>query len=130
MIPRDEAVASLWRLFPHTLAQVGSQGKWKGYDYLRFLSTELAQAVCHGNGRFLISIPPRHGKSELISFWLPIWFLNHFPGKRVMLASYEAEIASHWGRRVRNELQFNERVGVPVAQNNSAAHRWRWLPRW
>jgi hypothetical protein len=41
----------------------------------------------------LVSVPPRHGKSTLISHYLPAWYLGVFPERRVILTSYEAEFA-------------------------------------
>lgn len=72
-----------------------------------------------------MSCPPRHGKSELISKYLPAWFLGTFPDKRVILASYEADFAATWGRRSRSLLeQYGSWFGVKVSASSSAADRW------
>ena len=54
--------------------------------------------------RLLVTMPPCHGKSELISATLPAWWLGARPDDRIILASYEAEFAATWGRRVRDLL--------------------------
>ena len=114
----------LWRLFPHTFAERASAWKWKPYPYLRWLSLEIEKAVREGNTRIIVSMPPRHGKSEMISFWTPLWFLSKHPDKNVILASYEAELAQHWGRRVRNEAVGNPLIGIQVSADSSASDRW------
>lgn len=42
----------------------------------------------------LISTPPRHGKTDLVSKHLPAWYLGNNPGKRVILASYSADLSN------------------------------------
>lgn len=75
--------------------------------------------------RLLVAMPPRHGKSELVSHWTPVWFLDLFPTRRVILASYEADFAATWGRRVRNTItRHAERLRVRVAEDSAAATRW------
>lgn len=70
-------------------------------------------------------MPPRHGKSELISHWLPVWYLNTWPHRRIILATYGAEFAADWGRRVRNTIQEHRgSLRVSIADDSSAANRW------
>lgn len=112
-----------WAEYPHTLAQHVSKGKWKPYPYLVLISEMIAGAVIAGGGRFIFNLPPRHGKSELISKYTPAWFLNLFPEKDVILASYEADFASRWGRQVRNILSERRLMDTELAQDSSAAYR-------
>jgi predicted phage terminase large subunit-like protein len=52
--------------------------------------------------RVIVNIAPRHGKSELISYLAPAWFLGNQPAKKVIMASHTADLAVNFGRRVRN----------------------------
>ena len=52
--------------------------------------------------RVIVNIAPRHGKSELISYLAPAWFLGKYPHKKVIMASHTADLAVDFGRRVRN----------------------------
>ena len=52
--------------------------------------------------RVIVNIAPRHGKSELISYLAPAWFLGKYPHKKVIMASHTADLAVNFGRRVRN----------------------------
>jgi predicted phage terminase large subunit-like protein len=68
-------------------------------------------------------MPPRHGKSELLSHWTPIWYLANWPNKRIILASYAADFASSWGRKVRNTI-VSSGVSIQVSADSAAAARW------
>jgi len=88
------------------------------------LLVRMAEGKC---SRAIISMPPRHGKSELISANLPAWFLGMFPDKRILLSSYEADFAAQWGRRARNLIKefggiFPE--PVEVDPESTATSRW------
>ncbi|NMO09500.1 phage terminase large subunit [Methanobacterium subterraneum] len=76
--------------------------------------------------RLMVFLPPRHGKSWLVSQFFPSWYLGMFLDKRVILTAYEADFASTWGRRARDIL--NEHgpsvFGVEVNNKSSAANRW------
>lgn len=54
--------------------------------------------------RLMIFMPPRHGKSMLVSEYFPAWFLGRNPTKKMIAASYNADLASDFGRKVRNQL--------------------------
>jgi hypothetical protein len=70
-------------------------------------------------------MPPRHGKSEMISHWFPSWCFERWPRKRIILSSYEAGFASEWGRKVRNTLLENEDLlTVRLARDSKQAKNW------
>ena len=69
----------------------------KNPPHLHYIATEIQKAIqspaTDKHKLLLISIPPRHGKTQLISVHLPSWILGHWPRKRIILASYGAELA-------------------------------------
>lgn len=67
-------------------------------------------------------MPPQHGKSQLCSLYFPAWYLERHPDRHVLLASYEATFARHWGRLVRNLLA--ERGRLQLADDSQAADWW------
>lgn len=71
-------------------------------------------------------MPPRHGKSELISRYTPAWFLGNFPDKKVMLASYADTFASQWGRKSRDLLEeWGPRLwGVRLSTESKGGQQW------
>jgi predicted phage terminase large subunit-like protein len=75
----------------------------------------------------VVSMPPRHGKSFLVSHHAPAWFLGMFPDRHVGLASYETDFARSWGRKARGVLEeFGpELFNVEVDPSSRAAEEWR-----
>ena len=87
------------------------------------------EAVLDGScKRLIISMPPRHTKSEFGSWLLPSWFLGRCPEKKVIQCSNTAELAVGFGRRVRNLMDtsgFRDVFpGVELQKDSKAAHRW------
>lgn len=76
-------------------------------------------------------MPPRHGKSLLVSEHFPAWYLGQFPDRRVILTSYEADFAATWGRKARRILEGHgpSLFGVTVDRSSSAGDRWDILGR-
>jgi predicted phage terminase large subunit-like protein len=74
----------------------------------------------------VIEAPPRHGKSELVSRYLPAWYLGVFPMRRVMLVGYAAGFARGWGRKARALLAEHgrESFGIEVDRDARAAENW------
>jgi len=63
--------------------------------------------------------------SECASKYFPAWYLQVYPDRRVILASYEADFASSWGRKARDVFERNgPRIGLKVRDDSSAANRW------
>jgi len=73
----------------------------------------------------VIEAPPRHGKSELVSRYLPAWYLATFPWRRVMLVGYSAQFARAWGHRARLLLrEQGPALGLEIDRAVSAAENW------
>ena len=107
---------------PAAFASVYSRGKWQPYSYLRVIGDAIAEAVYRGGGNLLVSIPVRHGKSELLDVWSPAWFLSCFPERQVILTTYAGELAEQFSRRCRNTLRD---IGtVQISDDSHAANRW------
>lgn len=78
--------------------------------------------------RVIVNIAPRHGKSELISYLAPAWFLGKFPAKKVIMASHTADLAVNFGRRVRNLVGSEDYKKifpeVELQADSKSASRW------
>jgi predicted phage terminase large subunit-like protein len=68
----------------------------------RVLIDTLEQVERGAIKRLMVFMPPRHGKSLTASCIFPAWFLGRNPRRSVIAASYGAELAEDFGRRVRN----------------------------
>jgi len=78
--------------------------------------------------RVIVNIAPRHGKSEMISYLAPAWFLGKYPHKKVIMASHTADLAVNFGRRVRNLVGSDPYKDifpqVELQSDSKSASRW------
>jgi predicted phage terminase large subunit-like protein len=117
--PRERAMET-----PADFATMASQGKWQMAKHLEYLNQAVMDTIATG-GKLLVSMPPRHGKSEFLSKYLPVWYLGKFPDNRVMLITYGEKFAQKYGRMTRNLMrQFSEILGVGVSSDSASSSRW------
>lgn len=112
LIPFTEYTLSTYRPAPH-----------------HRLIAERLEAVERGEiDRLMIFMPPRHGKSELGSRRFPAWYLGRNPDRSIIAASYNSDLATDFGREVRNIVGTPEYACVfddtGLAVDSKAANRW------
>ena len=56
------------------------------------------------NKRLMIFMPPRHGKSELVTVRYAAWRLRRDPKMKIILASYGQELANTFSRKIKNVI--------------------------
>jgi predicted phage terminase large subunit-like protein len=71
-------------------------------SHLRILVQVLERVERGELDRVIICMPPRHGKSMTTSQLFPAWYLGRHPDRSIIASSYGQELASDFGRRVRN----------------------------
>jgi predicted phage terminase large subunit-like protein len=106
---RAADVLSNWRLTPATMMAHLDQG-WIPAKWLQYLSFKIAQCVARGNCGLLISAPPRHGKSQLSTIATPLWTLENFPHKNVVVSTYGEELSSDFSRQIRDLIMQNQDI--------------------
>jgi predicted phage terminase large subunit-like protein len=77
--------------------------------------------------RLIINMPPRHTKSEFASYLLPAWFLGLHPEKKIIQTAHTAELATGFGRKVRNLVQspvYDKVFSTKLSSDSKAAGRW------
>lgn len=72
------------------------------------LCSKLDQFVSGDIKRLIVSMPPRHGKSELISRRLPAYILGRNPDEKIIATSYGADLASTFNRDVQRIIDSPE----------------------
>jgi predicted phage terminase large subunit-like protein len=90
---------------------------------------EIFEAIAKGEKkRVIVNIAPRHGKSELISYLAPAWFLGKYPNKKVIMGSHTADLAVNFGRRVRNLVGSDSYKDIfpqiELQSDSKSASRW------
>lgn len=80
--------------------------------------------------RLIVTMPPRHGKSELVSKYFPAWYLGRYAkrGGRVILSSYEADFAASWGAQARDVLVELGASIFGLRMGDTASNRWSVQP--
>ena len=116
------ARADLIEYVKHTTPQ------YKVYAFHRQVADAL-MAVERGEiRRLMISAPPRHGKTQLVSKRFPLWYLGRNPNTQIVHCGYGGTIAEDAGRDLRN-LTYND-SHLDVFQNctllgdSTAVNKW------
>ena len=104
------------------------QPDYKVGRHHRILADQLMALEDGSKDRVCVNIPPRHGKSQLVSIFYPAWFLGRNPGKKVMMVSHTTDLAVDFGRKVRNLIATEEYKEifpeVSLAVDSKSAGRW------
>lgn len=111
---------------PAGLAYLANNRRYLCPPHVLLLSEALRKLAIGEIKRLIVTMPPRHGKSELVSKTFPAWYLGHFPDHRVILTSYEAEFAASWGYKAREIMEQHgaDTFGLRVRQDSRAKNRW------
>jgi hypothetical protein len=121
-----QAVAARRR--PRTPAEL-AQRLIPGYRVtptIRLISDVLADAIANPDRRYVLSTPPRSGKSLLASVVAPVFALMRDPDASIIVKSYADELAEEHSREARRLIAENaDLLGIGLAQDKSAVGRWR-----
>jgi len=93
----------------------------------RIIANQLERVERGEIDRLMLLVPPRHGKSELASIRLPAWFLGRQSHKQFLSVSATAELASDFGRVVKNTIDSPEYRAVfdtRLAEDSQAKGKW------
>lgn len=120
-----------WRVSPVATALTFSaleleRPRFVSAAHLELISDAIVDGVAGDGPRWIIiTMPPRHGKSTLVTLRTPQWFLSNNPWLTVGMCGYGGEFADDWGRRVRNGLDLHEeKIGFKLAADSKKANWW------
>jgi predicted phage terminase large subunit-like protein len=92
------------------------------------LATLLEGIEAGEKDRICVSVPPRHGKSQLVSIYYAAWYLGKNPDHKLMLVSHTTDLAVDFGRKIRNLIASDAYKevfpGVTLAADSKSAGRW------
>lgn len=76
----------------------------------------------------IVTVPPRHGKSQQCSIDFPAWYLGRNPHKEIIIASYSADLAETFGGKTRDKVaSLQYRVTFPevkLKEDEKSKGRW------
>jgi predicted phage terminase large subunit-like protein len=104
------------------------QPDYKVGRHHRILANSLMDIAEGRKDRVCVNIPPRHGKSQLVSIYFPAWFIGKYPNKKVLMVSHTTDLAVDFGRKVRNLIDNDAYKQVfptvTLAADSKSAGRW------
>ena len=68
----------------------------------------------------MLFVPPRHGKSEMVTVRYPVWRLEHEPSMRVIVGAYSQILANKFSRKARRIAESR----FALAADRSAVEDW------
>ena len=86
--------------FPAWLRGKFSEWEW-GWKYQRYIYERLARVTSGECKRLMIFMPPRHGKSEMVTIRYAAWRLLQDPKLNLILGSYNQRLADKFSRRIK-----------------------------
>jgi predicted phage terminase large subunit-like protein len=93
----------------------------------KFIASRLEDVVSGKTPWLILNVPPRMGKSELVSRRLPAWLLGRDPYYQMIVTSYGQELSMDFGREVRSIMtsQFYQQVfpGTHLRTGSKSADR-------
>ena len=91
---------------------------------LDLVDKALVEAFNTPDSRLIISMAPQEGKSVRVAGDFPVWALLQDPERRIVTASYGADLATRNGRAIRRRITSNPQLGLAIAADNGAVGDW------
>ena len=100
---------------------------WVHADICRRLE-KFAKAIENGESpRLMVTMPPRHGKSEIGSKTFPSWYLGRNPKDEVIICSYSGDLVKDFSRKCRDLLEspkYKSMFKTRLDKNSKSVERW------
>ena len=105
-ILRHDLCAFIHRSF----LELNSREQFLSNWHIEMLAAKLEDVRRGRCRRLIITVPPRHLKSHLVSVAFPAWLLGHDPSKQILSITYAQDFSDHLARKSRTLMtsQFYE----------------------
>ncbi len=99
---------------------------WIPFEHVILINEALMDVAAGRIRRLAISMPPQHGKSEIVSKFFTSWYLGTYPTRNVIQTMYEASLAHEYGGKARDIIsEFGpDLFGVGVDPRSKARKAW------
>lgn len=105
------------------------QPGWVHQDICRRLEKFVQDVEEKKSPRLILTVPPRHGKSTLVSDMFPSWVLGKHPEWELIASSYSLALPLKFSRDIRNRLRDPSYRGIfpstVLRDDAQAAEEWR-----
>lgn len=99
-----------------------TEPRYRWYPHCVALAEQLQRIADGEIRRLMVFMPPRHGKSLLVSRRFPAYYLRRHPSRWVGLASYEATLAQDFSRTARDAFVMH---GGNLRGDSKAVDLWQ-----
>lgn len=95
--------------------------------HIKLLNQKLLDISSGRTKRLIVNMPPRHGKTQLISKYFPVWYLGNNPSKNIIITAYQSDLAEEWGEYSKElfEAYGNTLFGNTLNRSSKSKKRWR-----
>ncbi len=83
----------------------GYEAVWFHEVLADILEKALVRTMNKEKTRIILTIPPRHGKTQTTSIYFPAWVLGKYPTLKFILSSYGADLSEKVGMKTRDTIQ-------------------------
>lgn len=123
-LARRRLLAYVIRMYPQYLAG------WVHKELAAHLEQFLDDVVNKRSPRLMVFMPPRVGKSFLVSESFPPWALGRFPQLQIVSTSYSSSLVEQFSRGIRRTIREDERYQqlfpqVSMDEDTQAVGRWQ-----
>ncbi|HEY9826361.1 MAG TPA: terminase family protein [Stenomitos sp.] len=112
--------------------EIATNTKYKPNWHHEIIGRELEKIEQFGDRDYkilIVTVPPRHGKSQQCSIDFPAWFLGRNPSKEIITASYSADLAQDFGGKTREKVDSPQFQAIfpeiKLKEDEKARGRWR-----
>ena len=101
--------------------------RYRTAEHHKIIAGQLERIERREIDRLMLFVPPRHGKSELASIRFPAWYLGRNPATQFISASATADLASDFGRSVRNTMisqEYGNLFETTLSEDSKAKGKW------
>lgn len=90
------------------------------WHYLRYIREYLDKVTSGELDRLMLFLPPRHGKSEMVTIRYPVWRMERDPELRIIIGAYNQLLANKFSRKSKRVAEQR----LKLNKSRSAVEDW------
>lgn len=102
----DKLIKTMSLLSPIHFGKYLFKEKFQTPAHIIRLDNKLTNVIDNGNKNLIVNMPPRHGKSFLLSKIFPVWYLLSYPQNKIILVTYSSFLSEFLSKDILNLLQL------------------------
>lgn len=109
---KDDLIAYAEATMPDRSSAGAVVSRYRPARHHRALGAAMGKVDTGEWPNLIITMPPRHGKSELAVKRMAPWFIGRNPYRQVMFGTYSDDLAGDTGREIRETLRSAEHTAI------------------